>query len=130
VIADWMPDNSEGIYGSRPWKIYGEGPSTQRNQEKGTFGGVKDVRPYGTADIRFTTKDKALYAYCMEIPSGNIRIQSLGKNSKLLSQKVASVKMLGSKEKLKWSQEDDALVINQPANMPNSKVGGFKIEFK
>ena len=24
----WMDVNSEGIYGTRPWKIYGEGPST------------------------------------------------------------------------------------------------------
>ncbi|HLN75210.1 MAG TPA: alpha-L-fucosidase [Prolixibacteraceae bacterium] len=129
-IAAWMPANGEGIYGSRPWKIYGEGPSTQKNQEKGIFGGVKDVRPYGATDIRFTTKDKALYAYCMEAPAENIRIHSLGTNSRLSSQKVASVKMLGSKEKLQWKQEADALVITKPANMPDWKVVSFKIEFK
>jgi alpha-L-fucosidase len=129
-IADWMPANGEGIYGSRPWKIYGEGPTTQKNQEKGVFGGVKDVRPYGPSDIRFTTKDKALYAYCMEVPAQSIRIQSLGTNSKISSQKVASVKMLGSKEKLQWKQEADALVITKPAKMPDWKVVSFKIEFK
>jgi alpha-L-fucosidase len=129
-IAAWMPANSEGIYGSRPWKIYGEGPSTQKNQEKGMFGGVKDVRPYGSSDIRFTTKDKALYAYCMEAPAQDIRIQSLGTNSKVSSRKVASVKMLGSKEKIHWKQQADALVITKPATMPDWKVVSFKIEFK
>jgi alpha-L-fucosidase len=28
-ITAWMQINSEGIYATRPWKIYGEGPSTQ-----------------------------------------------------------------------------------------------------
>jgi len=129
-IAAWMPANKEGIYGSRPWKVYGEGPSTSKNQEKGTFGGVKDVRPYGATDIRFTTKDKALYAYCMESPTENVRILSLGKDSKVSAQKVASVKMLGSSEKIKWSQEEDALVIVKPVKAPDSKVVGFKIEFQ
>ena len=54
-IAEWTPVNGEGIYGTRPWKVYGEGLSMKK-QEKGTFGGVKDVRPYAPDDIRFTTK--------------------------------------------------------------------------
>ncbi len=28
-ITGWMAVNSEGIYSTRPWKIYGEGPSTK-----------------------------------------------------------------------------------------------------
>jgi alpha-L-fucosidase len=28
-ITGWMVVNKEGIYGSRPWKIYGAGPSTE-----------------------------------------------------------------------------------------------------
>jgi alpha-L-fucosidase len=129
-IAAWMPANKEGIYGSRPWKIYGEGPSTQKNQEKGQFGGVKDVRPYGSTDIRFTTKGETLYAYCMGTTTEDIHIQSLGKNSKISTQKVASVKMLGSSEKLTWTQGDDALVINRPIKVPDWQVVSFKIEFK
>ena len=129
-IAAWTPSNSEGIYGTRPWKIYGEGPSTQKGQAKGQFGGVKDVRPYSSTDIRFTTKDNALFAFCMEAPAGNISILSLGKNSKVSTQKVTSVKMLGSSEKLKWNQEGNALVIVKPAKRPDWKVVTFKIEFQ
>jgi len=128
-IATWTPVNGEGIYGSRPWKIYGEGPSTSKNQAKGQFGGVKDVRPYEAADIRFTTRGETLYAFCMSKPSGDIKITSLGKNSKVNSKTVASVKMLGSKEKLTWKQEGDALVINKPAQLPNWQVATLKIEF-
>jgi alpha-L-fucosidase len=129
-IAQWTPVNGEAIYGTRPWKIYGEGPTTEKGQEKGQFGGVKDVRPYESTDIRFTTKGESLYAFCMNKPSGDIKIKSLGKNSKVNQQNVASVKLLGSKEKLSWKQENDALVISKPSQLPGWVVATFKIEFK
>jgi alpha-L-fucosidase len=129
VIAEWIPANGEAIYGTRPWKIYGEGPST-KNQEKGVFGGVKDVRPYESSDIRFTTKDETLYAFCMQNPAGDIKIASLGKDSKVCGKTVASVKILGSKEKLKWNQQADALVISKPSNLPEWEVVTLKVEFK
>ncbi|HSH19741.1 MAG TPA: hypothetical protein VLA03_04785, partial [Draconibacterium sp.] len=54
----------------------------------------------------------------MKNPAGEIRIASLGKNSKVCEKQVASVKILGSKEKLKWNQNGDALIINKPAKLP------------
>jgi alpha-L-fucosidase len=99
-------------------------------QEKGTFGGVKDVRPYESNDIRFTTKGEALYAFCMSKPSGDIKITSLGKNSKLNDKAIASVKILGSNEKLTWKQEGDALIISKPAQLPEWQVVTLKVEFK
>lgn len=127
-IADWIPENGEGIYGTRPWKIFGEGPSLQK-QEKGRFGGVKDVRPYEAGDIRFTTKDETLFAFCMLAPTTDIQITSLGNNSKVCGKKIASVKMLGSEEKIKWDQKNDALNISKPAKLPGWNVVTFKIEF-
>lgn len=129
-IIAWTPANGEAIYGTRPWKIYGEGPTTQKSQEKGRFGGVKDVRPYESTDIRFTTKGETLYAFCMGVPASDVKIVSLGTDSKVSSKKVASVKMLGSKDKLTWKQEADALVITKPVKLPEWPVITFKIDFK
>jgi alpha-L-fucosidase len=129
-IGKWTPANGVGIYGSRPWKIYGEGPSTIAKQKKGQFGGLSDTRPYGPTDIRFTTKGGNLYAFCMSKLTADIKINSLGKNSKLNSKAIASVNMLGSKEKLVWNQHSDALVINKPANLPEWEVVSFEIKFK
>jgi alpha-L-fucosidase len=129
VIAKWTPVNGEGIYGSRPWKVYGEGPSMNK-QAKGTFGGVKDVRPYEPTDIRFTVKENILYAFCMGVPTDNINISSLGKNSKLNDKRIKSITMLGSDEKLKWKQTDDVLVITKPLKYPDWQVITFKIELK
>jgi alpha-L-fucosidase len=127
-IAVWTPVNGEGIYGSRPWKVFGEGPSMKK-QEKGRFGGVKDVRPYESGDIRFTVKGESLYAYCMVQPSSEIKIESLGKNSKLNNKVVSSVKMLGGSEKLSWKQNPEALVIAKPIKSPGWQVIAFKIDF-
>jgi alpha-L-fucosidase len=128
-IAEWIPANGEGIYGTRPWKIYGEGPSTIK-QERGIFGGVRDVRSYTSDDYRFTTKGGTLYAFCMEPPENEFRITSLGKSVNPEKRKIRSVSLLGSDIKPEWDQTDDALVISKPADLPGWKVIGFKIEFR
>ncbi|AMR32276.1 alpha-L-fucosidase [Mucilaginibacter sp. PAMC 26640] len=128
-IAAWIPANGEGIYGTRPWKIYGEGPSTiKSNQSKGQFGGLSDTHAYEPTDIRFTTKGNNLYAFCMDAPIKAVRITSLGKNAKVNNKVIKSVQLLGSSQKLQWKQEDDALIISKPAAMPAWTVVGFKIE--
>jgi len=129
-IGNWTKDNGVGIYGSRPWKIYGEGPSTMGNQEKGQFGGVKDTRAYQPTDIRFTTKNGALYVFCMSTPTEDIQIKSLGKLSKYSNKAIASISMLGSNEKLQWKQNDNALVISKPTKLPEYKVVAFRVNFK
>jgi alpha-L-fucosidase len=128
-IAVWTPVNGEGIYGTRPWKVYGEGPSTLK-QEKGRFGGVRDVRPYESTDIRFTTKDNNLYAFIMDTPTADVSILSLGKNSTINDKKIRKITMPGSEEKIKWKQQDDALVITLPEKLPQWNVVAFKIELK
>ena len=129
-IGKWTPANGVGIYGSRPWKIFGEGPLTSGKQKKGQFGGLSDNQAFSASDIRFTTKGGKLYAYCMGKPTEDIKINALGKNSKLNDKAIASIKMLGSNEKIKFNQEADALVITKPAVLPDWKVVGFEITFK
>jgi alpha-L-fucosidase len=130
-ISNWIAANGEGVYGTRPWKVYGEGPSTiKENQKSGVFGGLADTRGYQPTDVRFTSKGDNLYAFLMATPEGDIRLTSLGKRSKLSDKSIASVTMLGSNVKLKWKQEDDALVIIKPVSMPAWKVQGLKIVFK
>lgn len=130
-IGDWIKLNGEGIYGTRPWKIYGEGPSTiKSNQQKGTFGGLTDTRDYQSADIRYTTKDGHIFAFCLNTSEGTVRINALGKSSKYTDKTIASVGLLGSRQKLKWTQENGALVIIFPSDRPEWMVTGFKIAFK
>ncbi|HRT90817.1 MAG TPA: alpha-L-fucosidase C-terminal domain-containing protein, partial [Bacteroidales bacterium] len=82
------------------------------------------------ADIRFTSKGNTLYAFVMEKPTEDIKITSLGKKTWTEPVRVRSVKMPGSDEKLRWKQEENALVITLPARLPEWKVVCFRIELK
>jgi alpha-L-fucosidase len=122
-MAAWMKVNGDAIYGTRPWKIFGEGPT------KAASGHFQENTAYTPADIRFTTKGGNLYAITLGEPSGEVRIASLGKKSVHESRAVKSVTLLGSKAALKWKQTDDGLVIALPASLPTTIASSFKIGF-
>jgi alpha-L-fucosidase len=126
-IGIWTAANGEGIYGTRPWKIFGEEPEGLQQVKRGQF---DENYKLSFKDIRFTTKDGNLYAFCLGIPTEDIIIKSLGKNSSFVENQVSSVKMMGVDVKVKWSQENDRLVIKKPSRIPSWQVLGFKIEFK
>ena len=119
-IGAWLNVNGEAIYDSRPWKIYGEGPSNG-TQEKGHFDGVKDMgsKPYTPEDIRFTSKGKELYAILLARPTGGkVTIKSLAEPSLHWPGKIGSVAQLGSTEAVKWTRDDSGLHCTLPRNKP------------
>ncbi len=126
-IGAWTAQNGEGIYGSRPWKVFGETPANAAAVKAGSFneGKVKHT----AKDIRFTTKGETLYAFCLGVPVEDVRIASLGKNAKLADKPIASVELLGSAEKPQWTQADDALVIKPPVTAPNNAALAYKVIF-
>jgi alpha-L-fucosidase len=128
-VAVWMQDNSSAIYGTRPWKVYGEGPSVSGNQAKGHFGGLKDVRKYQSTDLRFTLKGKTLNVFSMENPTEDIHVKSLGLKTET-GAKVSSVKMLGSEEKIQWTQNDEEVIIKKPAQLPAYSTVVFAVKLK
>ena len=125
-IGIWISANGEGIYGTRPWKIYGEKPAGVPEKKLGRF---DENFGYSSRDIRFTTKGNTLFAFCLGKPEEDIRIKSLAKRSKTDAYVVGSVELAGSNEKIIWRQTSDALIIKKPANLPSWQVTGFKIEF-
>ncbi|HEY1150875.1 MAG TPA: alpha-L-fucosidase [Pseudoduganella sp.] len=122
-MAGWMKVNGEAIYGTRPWKIFGEGPT---NLEGGAF---KENASYTASDIRFTTRNGALYAITLGEPKGQVRIASLGKRAGNGTRPVKSVALVGATDTLRWKQQDDALVIDVPAHLPTTIASSFKIGF-
>ena len=129
-MAAWMRANSEGVFGSRPWQVYGEGPSTVETPEAGQFGGARDVRskPYTIEDIRFTTRGDALYAYLLAPqPAAQAVIRSLATSSPHTGgRKVRGVTLLGG-GKLEWSQGEQGLSVKLPERLPNSEAIGLRI---
>jgi alpha-L-fucosidase len=130
-VGAWLKVNGKAIYATRPWKIYGEGPSAAA-VERGRFGGQSDTqrRPFTAEDIRFTqSKDgKTLYAIVLAFPSdGKIAIKSLANNSTLWPGKVGRVRMLGVRGKLKFTRDDTGLNITLPDRKPCDIAFALKI---
>jgi alpha-L-fucosidase len=126
-LTAWMDVNSEGIYSTRPWKIYGEGPSTTRPAGRGGRGAAP---AYTAQDIRFTTKAGALYAFVGAWPESHVaRINSLGTGSAQTSgAKVTSVSLLGYDGKLTWNQDEKGLSVNLPDRAPSEHSVTLKIQ--
>jgi len=113
-MARWMDVNSEAIFGTRPWIVYGEGPYRIRG---GAFneGGV---RPYTSQDIRFTTKGGALYAILLGWPAdGKVVIRSLARLPGTTG-KVTGVRLLGYKGAVSWLHDEKGLTVVLPAAKP------------
>jgi len=129
-IAHWMEINRECIFGTRPWKVFGEGPASQMaplraqgfNEGKGT--------PVSAADVRFTARKDALYIIELGVPERELRIQSLGKSARLLDRPIESLALVGGGEKLQWSQGDDALTIAAPHSAPSPEALVYKMTLK
>ena len=130
-IGAWMDVNSQAIYATRPWKIYGEGPSTVQEQEKGHFDGLKDVTPFSSEDVRYTvSKDgRTLYAIVLGAPTGPVRLTALSQGSARLPETIRKVEQLGAAAPV-WSRDADALVIKPAVVSDGSPAVVFKISLK
>ena len=114
AFTAWMQLNGEAIYDTRPWKVFGEGPGKIDSTE---FKG-DSIKNLGVRDIRFT-RNKAntvIYALVLGWPAGEFVVQSLGTASAAQPGKIKDVRLLGTDERLKWTQRADGLHVELPPN--------------
>jgi alpha-L-fucosidase len=127
-ITEWMSVNSEGIYSSRPWKIYGEGPSTKVKIETGNFNEDKQ-NDLTAEDIRFTAKNSLVYAFVMGWPQNAAVVNSFGLASPQRPGKIRKVDLLGYKGEVKWAQNDAALRVEMPEEKLSDVGITLRVEF-
>jgi len=111
-MAGWIAVNGEAIYATRPWRVFGEGP-TKLVEGMMNEGGAK---PFEATDIRFTTKAGALYALPMAWPQGSLTIESLATGR--APGEVRRVTLLGGTDPLPFRREASGLVVDLPGRRP------------
>ncbi len=115
-VADWIQVNGEGIFGTRPWKMASEGPSSVIIE-----GFREEAVNWSIEDFRFTQKDGKVYVFLMKWPEGGRSVIR-----SLVLDHQATVKqayMLGFGP-LKFEQTTRGLVIE----LPERKPSGFTSE--
>lgn len=123
-VGAWLNVNGESIYGTRPWRIYGEGPT---KVAAGSFHDTDTTR-YTAEDFRFTTKGDALYAIGLGWPTnGEAVIHSLA--SAVGTERVRSVILVGSDAKLQFEQRADGLHVRLPAQSPAKYAYALRMAF-
>ena len=129
-ITKWMDINSECIFGTRPWQIYGEGPKAE-NANPINAQGFNEGKggPYTSEDIRFTQKGDVLYVVVMELPikGQEVIIKSLSTNSQYYSKKIDKVEMLGGNI-ISYKFDKEGLSITLPDKMDLIAPIAFKIQ--
>ena len=131
-IADWMDVNKECIFGTRPWRAIGEGPALAG--AKLTAQGFNEGRgrPFTAMDVRFTCSKerRALYAIVLGAPTNTIVLHSLASSAGIQEPPIRSVRLLGSREDIRWRQTEAALEIVPPKKLPNNFAVVFKITLR
>lgn len=123
-FAAWMKINSEAIFETRPWRIYGEGPSQLPRGHTYDLN-LNDIKtPMTSRDVRFTTKGDVLYAIVCGWPGDRkVTIRSLATPGGQL----AAISLLGYSGNLEWQQTDDGLVVTLPTEKPCDHAVVLKI---
>jgi len=124
-LGKWMALNGEAIYGTRPWIIHGEGPTSVKEEYS-----EKIKESFTSQDFRFTAKEKALFVICLDWPSGtpSLEVKSLSTQQKV--DPISSLSLLGYDGALTWTRDEEGLKVQLPAQKPCDHAFIVRILFK
>ena len=115
-LADWFAINSEAVYGTRPWKVFGEGETRVKIE-----GFTEDKTEWNRSDFRFVQKDGAVYAFAMGAKDGEtVVLRSFA------DREVKDVELLGYGP-AEFRQEYGLLVVKLPDRLPSLCANTLKI---
>lgn len=129
-IKAWMDQNSRSIYGTRPWKTFGEGPLAESAQPLNGQG-FNERNDYSAQDVRYVQRHDTLYATILRWPEAGSRFtfKALGKKGEYAVGRVKRVTLLGHGA-VDFAQEQDSLSVALPAEPCNAIAPVFEITFK
>lgn len=127
-MGEWLALNGEGIYETRPWSTFGEGPTIVEEGHH-SEGGNEAMT---AQDIRFTKKGDVLYVFCLDIPKNpEVLIKSINSSAQISAESIKSVQLMGSDQVVKWEMSEEGLKLEMEEIPAGLKYAiAFKIELK
>jgi alpha-L-fucosidase len=117
-LGEWTAINGEAIFGTRPWRVYGEGSDARDTGDVN-----EDDLDYTADDIRFTTQGKTLYAIALAWPdSGSITIRSLA------GADIPEVRMLHGEVPVRAVRTPEGLKLELPKDQQGEFAYAFRLE--
>jgi alpha-L-fucosidase len=119
-ITAWNSANGEAIFSTRPWRTFGEGPT------KPPLGHMAEAeaKPFTAEDVRFTTRDGALYAIFLDWPESDSKLASLG--SGRFHGRIEQVQMLDGRA-VPFRMDPDGLSLTLPRPQADQFVPALRI---
>jgi alpha-L-fucosidase len=124
-VGVWLKVNGEAIYGTRPWKMYGEGPT---KVAEGAFRDT-DTEFYTAEDFRFTQKSGILYAIELGWPVHHEAIVHALTPATLEGKQIQSIQLLGAPVNLSFEQRADGLHVRLPEQPVGQFAYALRIDF-
>ena len=118
-IEKWMNINKESIIGTRPWKVFGEGPVAESNIKLNAQGfNEGQYSKLNSRDIRFNQTSKHLYVTPLGWPKeGKVRVRTLAKGNPYIRKNITKVELLGyGYIKAKQTTEGLEVTLPKPTN--------------
>jgi alpha-L-fucosidase len=123
-IGAWLKANGEAVYGTRPWRVYGEGTTAV---VEGSFNDTKR-QAFTGRDVRFTTKGDVLYAIALAWPGDALTVKTLASGAPF-ARRISSVELVGNRARLKWTQTAEGLRVEMPVVRSDDYAYAFRIRF-
>lgn len=132
-IGAWLAVNGEAIFDTRPWKVFGEGPTNivEVDRELGYGHFNEAALDYTADDVRFTTRCDRLFALCLGSPGSSFSLRSFASGNRHDPRPVTGVTAVGRRSRA-GLRPDPERPSGQPSagSWPRVDPGGHRDPFR
>ncbi len=114
-LGAWFRICGEGIYGTRPWHVFGEGETRVAIKHL-----TEERTVWAQSDYRFTAKGNVVYAFMMHAPESRRAVL------RSFEERVKAVELLGF-GKVDFEQPFGVLAVRLPETLPTHLINCLKI---
>lgn len=124
-MGEWLKVHGEAIYGTTPWKTYGEYSGEIIEEDFVIYD--KHSQRIHEQEIRYTAKENTIYAFVYIEPGTNLTLESFTNSNEML---ISNIHVMGNEDtEVDWKSSDKGLELTFDNSFTFDKVGVLKISY-